>query len=343
MKMKIMKTILSVAVLTAITSNTWAAGTAADTDIDNTASISYSVGGAGQTAIESSETGNSTPGVGNGAATTFKVDKKIDLLVTGAASNANAIPGAIGQPITFTVTNEGNSTENFSLTPTGSVAANTFDSTACAVTIPAVLPVSIAPDAQTTVTVECTMAAASAIVINGATTEVDLLAEVDGAAAQAAADAIIPDNPATVQTVLVDDTGTTTDGSDYNAQHSATSTFVINTAQITVAKTSTVTADPTGGANPKRIPGATIEYAITVTNAATPAVTATGIVISDILPAGTTGTTATSAGVSFSSCSIVAPGLAVGDCLDTGGTVTSSSFDLAPGATATLTIVATVN
>lgn len=339
-----MKTILSVTVLTAITSNTWAAGTAAGTPINNTASISYSVGGSTPQTIESTQAGNSTPGAGNGTPTTFVVDKKIDLLVTGAASSANAIPGATGQPITFTVKNEGNSTEDFSLTPDGSAtAANTFDATVCAVTIPAALPVTIAPDAETIVTVECTMADASATVINGATTEVDLLAEAVGAAAQAGADAANPDNPATVQTVLVDDTGTGTDGSDYNAQHSATSTFVINTAQITVAKTSAVTADPSGGANPKRVPGATIEYTITVTNAATPAVTATGIVISDLLPAGTSGTTATSNGVTFSSCSIVAPGLAVGDCANAGGTVISDPFTLAPGTSATLTIVATVN
>src|SRR6188768_691681 len=50
-----------------------------NTDIQNTASVNYSVSGVPQTVIQSSPTGNSTPGAGAsfGAPTTFKVDKRI--------------------------------------------------------------------------------------------------------------------------------------------------------------------------------------------------------------------------------------------------------------------------
>jgi len=330
-----MKTLLSVAVLSAITGSAWAAGTAAGTDIDNTASIAYSVGGTSQTAIESSEAGNSTPGAGQGTATTFKVDKKIDLLVTGATTT-NVVPGQTGvddnTELNFTLKNEGNSTESFTLTPSqvATGGTDTFDTSNCTVTTPA-LPVSLTADQTIAVKVECDIPPSSAVVTNGASSLVDLLAEAQGAAAQAAADAGA-DNPATVQTVLADDTGTGTDGAIRNAKHSAISTYTLNTADLSVGKTSAVTADPENGvsANAKRIPGATIEYTITVSNAAG-AAAATGIVISDALPGDLT----------YSSCSVSGSGIA--NCAEAGGSITSGAFDLAAGETATLTIIATVN
>ena len=319
MKIKIMKTLASVVVLSAITNITWAAGTAAGTPVDNTASIAYSVGGVSQTEIESSEAGNSTPGAGNGTATSFVVDKKIDLLVT-AGSGTNVVPGASGAGLAFTLKNEGNSTESFTLTPSQVAAGDNFDTSACSVTSPA-LPVSLAADASTAVTVECTVPPSDATVTNGATSLVDLLAaEATGLTETAGAD-----TAASVDIVFADDTGTSTDGADRNAKHSATNTYTISTADLSVAKTSAVTEDPFNGTtNPKRIPGATIEYTITVSNAAG-AQDATDLVISDTLPANLT----------FQSCNV-----AGATCSNSGGTVSSSSLTLAGGDTATLTIVA---
>lgn len=58
-----------------------------------------------------------------------------------------------------------------------------------------------------------------------------------------------------------------------------------NTAVLIVAKTSTVISDPVNGtANPKLIPGAIVEYAITVRNAGTDEVDASSIAILDVLP-----------------------------------------------------------
>lgn len=319
MKTKVTPTLISFAILAATTSPAWAAGTAAGTDIDNTATISYSVSGTSQTPIESSEAGNSVPG--SGSATTFKVDKKIDLLMT-SGSGVNVVPGATTQAITFTLKNEGNSTEDFSFSTT-QVAGDNFDTVSC--TTPA--NVTLAAEASQVITVNCDIPASSATVNNGKTSDLDLKATVVGVTETAGAD-----TAGTVDVVFADDTGTTTDGSNRNAQHSAANTYTVNTADITVAKTSAVTADPQNGAtNPKRIPGSTIEYTITVSNAPG-AATATGINIADTVPSDLTvvGTPTITGGTSTTAAAA-------------GNAVSTTPFDLAAGETATLTIIATVN
>jgi hypothetical protein len=56
-----------------------AVGTASGTtDVGNLATIDYSVGGVAQLEIESSPTGNNTPGAGNGTAMTFTVDNMVE-------------------------------------------------------------------------------------------------------------------------------------------------------------------------------------------------------------------------------------------------------------------------
>lgn len=64
-------------------------------------------------------------------------------------------------------------------------------------------------------------------------------------------------------------------------------TFCRPTANLTIAKTSSIISDPTNGTtDPKAIPGATMRYCILVTNNGSG--TATGIAIADPLPANTT-------------------------------------------------------
>src|SRR5215510_13382283 len=93
----------------AVSQQALAVGTAANTSIDNRATVNFQVGGVAQTPIESSPTGNSTAGVGNGANTSFLVDNRVDLTVTevgGAATTVGA--GATNVVTTFRVTNTGN-------------------------------------------------------------------------------------------------------------------------------------------------------------------------------------------------------------------------------------------
>ncbi len=382
-----MKTLLSVAILSAITSSASAVpiGTAAETAIDNTASIAYSVGSTVQSPIASSPTGNSTAGTA-GTPTTFVVDKKIDLLVTGG-DNANVVPSQTGAvddtEITFTITNEGNSTETFILTPSDSitpiVVGDNFNSTGCTVTatgpLPATtvvaLPAVIASGDSIEATVECDIPSSATvsptgIVTNGEISKVDLLAEVSAPTTIGTNTAACNTNNGTaganetcdVDIVFADGTGTGTDtgGStgggvgDRNGKHSATSTYTINTASLTVTKTEAVTAmvldlDDDGGTAPTaatggdfHIPGSTITYTIEVDNTAS---AATGLVITDTLDANLT----------FVSCTVVGSPAALVPAAPTcglvTGVVTTGAFTLSDGSTtaqkATMTIEATVN
>ncbi|MEO0575797.1 MAG: hypothetical protein AAF004_10060, partial [Pseudomonadota bacterium] len=93
-----------------------AVGTAAGDAIDNVATVGYDVGGISQTPIESSPTGNSTPGANNGAATSFVVDNRVDLAVVevgGATTPVN--PGEANVVTTFQITNTGNAAQGYAL------------------------------------------------------------------------------------------------------------------------------------------------------------------------------------------------------------------------------------
>lgn len=127
--------LIGVLVLFSASMSAQAAGTLAGATISNTATIDYSVGGVGQTGIESAPAGNSTPGVGNGTATDFIVDNKVIVTVAeitdGAASAApaQAIPaaasGATVSALSFFVTNGGNEHQDYVLTAANLAAAQT--------------------------------------------------------------------------------------------------------------------------------------------------------------------------------------------------------------------------
>jgi uncharacterized repeat protein (TIGR01451 family) len=87
-----------------------------------------------------------------------------------------------------------------------------------------------------------------------------------------------------MDTVLADGAGD--DDAANDGAHSATDTYVVSAANLTVTKSSRPISDPVNGTtNPKMIPGATVEYCISVVNA-TGSATATGINLVDVLPAG---------------------------------------------------------
>ncbi|MEM7252179.1 MAG: hypothetical protein AAF493_12210 [Pseudomonadota bacterium] len=293
-----------------------AAGTAAGTDIDNIATINYSVGGVAQTPIESSPTGNTTPGVSNGTDTTFVVDNKIDLTVAEVSgSYTDASPGETQVVLEFTVTNTGNATQDYSLSsanngtdpfggtenfdPTGvqifvedgttagfqpgedtetyidELAADAAATVYVVATIPGTATVSDGDIAAVTLTAQT--AASGAVGVQGADITTD--------------DAGIADNPATIETVFADDStgvrANSTDGVEDGAS-SDTDAYRVLAATLTVTKTSAVVSDPfNGSTNPKAIPGAIVEYTITVANA-TGAANADNIVVTDVLPGSVT-------------------------------------------------------
>jgi uncharacterized repeat protein (TIGR01451 family) len=284
-----------------------AAGTAANTDILNRATVNFQVGGVAQSPVESSPTGNSTAGVGAGSDTTFKVDNKIDLTVTevgGAATNVGA--GAANVVTTFKVTNTGNNPQGYNLSAanvggTLFTRADAFDMTnlrtfvstaACSGVSPTPAYAS-ATDTAVNVTTLAADACAYVFIVadtpvtatNGQASNVRLTALTRVATTLAAVTQTAGADTATVVDVVFADTGR-------DAQETADDQYFVQTAALSVGKTSTVISDPFNNVtNPKSIPGAVMEYGITLTN--TGAVSATVVTITDPVPINTTFANAT--------------------------------------------------
>jgi uncharacterized repeat protein (TIGR01451 family) len=285
----------------------FAVGTDASTSIDNRATVNYSVGGVAQTAIESSPTGNTTPGVGAGANTTFVVDNKIIHLVTEVGSTVDtATPGGTNVA-TFLVTNSGNNSQGYVLsainqatgTPApafGTTADNTDISNIRirveAGAVPGGNP--LAYDATDTATNISTLAEDASVRVyvlvdvpvgtsNGQFANVQLTAQATNAGTTTVVTQTAGvDDPAVVDVVFADAGATARDGI-----HEAIDQFTIESASLSVAKTSSVISDPINlTTNPKAIPEAVVEYAIVVTN--TGGADATGVTITDPLPVATT-------------------------------------------------------
>lgn len=274
-------------------------GTDAGTDIINSATVNYSVGGVTQTPA-------------SGTADSFKVDRKVNLLVaTSDASWVTVAPGQALAATTFTVRNLTNETLDFSLVAAnlanGTVAPHTgtdsFDLT------PATLKVyadtntngvfdsgtdleityidNLAEDTSQTVFV---VGAIPGATVTDNIAVVSLKATAHAAATSGTLGAALVQttgaNTAGVDNVFAD----TTAGSDdvvRTGDHSARSDYKVAAANLTVTKTSTVISDPINGTTlPKMIPGATVQYCVVVSNAAGSA-TATGVEVKDTLPATT--------------------------------------------------------
>jgi hypothetical protein len=284
-----------------------AAGTTAGTAITNLATLNYSVGGTPQTAIGSSEAGNT---VGAGTATSFVVDNKINLLVAttdttfvsvvpGLTGVAGASPNSALQVTTFTVTNTGNSVQDYSLA-TASLANGTslfagtdnFDGTACVARVESGATAGydatdtasfideLPADGVKTVYVICAIPVAR---LNNDVAVVSLTATalVGGTAGQGAALVETTGaNTSGVDIVFADGAGT--DDAARNANYSARSAFKVVSSTLTVTKAVVAVCDPFNGSTlPKNIPGTFVRYTITIAN--TGAASATLSTVGDTL------------------------------------------------------------
>ncbi len=308
--------------LLAVSAGAQAAGTAAGTVVNNIARLSYDVGGTSQGDICSSDTGNGTADTNgtcadNTGKTTFTVDNKVDVLVTESSGTATTVvAGQASAVTTFTVKNEGNKTQDFALFTanlvsgsrtvsgvTGSPFTDNFEATGCTIALlgttgsatfsstgGAHLDALVA-DEVATVTVTCAIPAAqangsAAVIYLGATARTnDSAATLGGALAQSGSNA-----EDTEDIVFADDAGSddaTIVGSGTgvrDATHSARDVYVVATAQLSVAKTLTTICDPVNGSStPFNIPGAAVQYAITITNASGAGAAATLAQITDVL------------------------------------------------------------
>lgn len=276
----------------------FAEGTDAGTDIANRATVNYSVGGAAQTQINSSPTGNSTPGVAGGADTVFEVDRKI--LHTVAESGGAATittPGASNVLATFTVTNTGNGAQGYQLTATNLTGGALFgqtDNTDVTVVgafhdtngngayeAGADTPYinTLAEDGTATVLVVANVPVTTS---NGQYANVQLAAAaaVAGTLGATLETPSGSDDPAVVDVVFADAGAT-----PRNGIHEAADQYAIQSAALTVTKLSQAVNDPiNGNSNAMAIPGATIRYTITVANAST-TTAADAVVLTDVVNA----------------------------------------------------------
>ncbi len=277
-----------------------AQGVTAGTDISNTVLVSYDINGVNQEPIESSPTGNSTPGIGSGLGTVFKVDRKVDLNISsnGDATVALGFPQAA---LNFTLLNEGNDSQEFKLTPNSLLGTDDFDTNGCTTTVTAVAPgsplsgvilpttgnIKLKADQQASISVKCDIPldnGGSPILI-GQTSILSLFANsemnIDGSPTiqtTTADDAVI------VDTVFVDGTGT--DDANRDASHSARANYIASnttTPAPTLAINKSIVGVIDSGGGSSAVAGSEVTYRIQVTTSGTGIID--NVVITDITPA----------------------------------------------------------
>jgi len=265
--------------------NVQAAGTAAGTSIDNSASLSFTVGGVSQTAVASNTD-------------TFVVDKKIDFaLSNNDGDQIVVVPGQTDAITTWSFRNEGNMDQNFTFTAielTGGETiygdADTQDTNGPRTieydnggTWTALGTLEIAVDTNITIRIKTDIDAAR---VDGDVMNIELKSVAVDAAGAAEINTAGADNKMAVDTVLAEGTGITSEG---NTPHNNTFTrwggYIVKSAKLDLTKLSCVLNDPiTGTTNPHRIPGATILYVFDINNTST-TTDATDVNLSDTLDA----------------------------------------------------------
>jgi hypothetical protein len=258
-----------------------AGGTLACTSIDNTANISYSVNGTPQTGVPST-TAN------------FLVGNKVIVSATNQdGADVTVLPGSTNQVLNFRITNNGNANQRYVVTlPAGAQASGTanpypfvpvpsrgntnddIDMTTPGIGATGVATITTAvviPDGHVDVTV---VANTPNTPLNG---DVAVYAirtksyKVDGTTAEDGTSGSITSAVGTCSTAIVlADTAAGTDDSvgARDGEDSARGAYKVSSAVLTFDKGSSTIWDPINGNNsPKSIPGALIQYTITVSNA----------------------------------------------------------------------------
>lgn len=275
----------------------FAGGTAPGTDILNTVNVNYQVGTVAQTAVSATDT--------------FKVDRKIIFsLVEAATTGTTSVnPGQAAQVTRFQLTNTSNAILDFSLAAIQQATATNaahggqdgFDLTAFSFFVDANGNGTYESGTDTATTVDNLGIDQSRFIFvvgnvpltatNGQIAGVQLSAtalEAAGGAITAVGDSTV-NGATTVETVFADaaktgigGTSAARDGIDV-----ATDSYTVSSAVLSVFKSSRVISDGVSASNFKSIPGAVVEYCISVANA-TGGATATNISISDLVPTNTT-------------------------------------------------------
>ncbi len=326
-----------------------AAGTTSGTNISNQATLNYEVDGVTQASINSNTV-------------SFQVDAKVDLTVTGT-NNVNGTPGTVNV-LEFTVTNTGNETYDYQLS--FEAGAETFTVSdwsihldtnhngiwdGITVDLPGTVLDNLAADASAKVWLVGTLPTTAT---DNQSSTYHLIASArreDGSAIPAQT----ADIATSKQYVYADAAGPHSADNTRDAQHSAALDLIAQTASLSITKSSSVIWDPVNLNNfPLHIPGAIVEYTLTITNAAG-AETASAIVITDVLdthlapPTDTTRQYAPGHSIRLSAPNLYSGAMTpLTDANDsdeaniTGQTVTVSGITLLGGESATIQILAEI-
>lgn len=324
-------------------SGAWALGTVAGTDINNSATLSYSAGGVAQDDVTSTTD-------------TFVVDKKIDLVLTDAESDQ--IGGAFGQTgveTHYNFKNEGNADQNFTFS-----ADNLSDNEeadydedkdnnavsnlviSCTYTKPdnssatetgASITIEVKLDTDANCTVKADMPDAQHAA-DGDIMNIYLEAKAVKGDGSDETNTTTSDDQHAVDVVLADGasgTGlggngggkgdTAEDGKDI-ARHG----YIIKTPVLDATKSSCVYSDPIHGQSDhaKRIPGAVILYVVDINN--TGSLDASGITFKDTLQNDLDGSTLTS-GKDLTAADKVTVDVNASSCSCSDGALSSSGSD----------------
>ena len=251
-----------------------AAGTAAGTNIQNTAQVSYTVGGSPVT------TDSNTSSV--------TVAERLDAVLTIAAPTVTVSAGAVAEELVYTLTNTGNGTETFNLTAlSAGVVGDDFDPT---LATPAIYfdtdnsgdfsAADVAYSAGVNDPVLAADASVRLIVVNDIpNTAVN---GNRGRSQLAAAAASGSDVPGT-SFGLVGDGGVEAVAGTTGGDAVLFGEYLVADVLLTAVKSQTI-VDQFAGARP--LPGARINYQIVVTASGSGTAAATGF--SDLIPANTT-------------------------------------------------------
>lgn len=283
----------------------FAVGTLANTPIDNRATVNYDVSGNAQTEIESAPgAGNSNPGNGAGTDTSFVVDNRVNFtLVVQDATQVLVNPGDNGAVTEFLLTNLGNSVQDFNTTaldlpsgPASTVFGQEDNSDMALLTVAvddgdgipeiggddtATFVDELAANGFVTIWVAGNVGLA---LVDGDIANFELTARVaDGNTVGLGSDTIedlgAGDLAGTVQVVFANGVGPGSTGTGFETDRSG---YEVESAQLNITKASSVVSDPFNLLlNPKAIPGAVVQYAVTVEN--TGQVDATNVVITDTI------------------------------------------------------------
>jgi hypothetical protein len=292
------KIAIAAAVMLLGSSGAWAAGTAAGTQIDNSATLNYSVSGTAQDA----KTSNTD---------TFYVDQKINFTVSHDYPTIKKVqPNTTDQVLSFTVTNTGNKVQDFSLTSTAGdgnpygetdntdmdniriVVDTDGDGVYTAADTDTYID-ELAPDDSIKVFILADIASTKT---DGQVAEYTLTAQVaQGGTSGTKGSNITSDDSASadtagtaatdIQIVFADGDGNGATDGDKDGKHADYSAYKVVTATLALTKLSCVIEDGVTSDNTKakRIPGATIAYVFDVEN--TGSADADSVTIADDLAA----------------------------------------------------------